>query len=72
MEREKRKRLSQDKLFALIWKGIKKIMKTLSPGSKMPQHTCYDGLFLAVVNLRQRDPSNCNGNSLSSMQFPDY
>ncbi|MCD7453799.1 hypothetical protein HAX54_022190, partial [Datura stramonium] len=42
LEREKRKGKSRDKLFVRMWKGIKKILKTLSPRSRMSQVASKD------------------------------
>ncbi|MCD9559126.1 hypothetical protein HAX54_016860 [Datura stramonium] len=42
LERERRRQRSRDKLLVRMWKGIKKILKTLSPSSRTPQATKQD------------------------------
>lgn len=49
LEKEKKKRHSQDKLLVRVWKGVKSILKYLTPGTSTPRVTRRDLLEFSFL-----------------------
>ncbi|MCD9641827.1 hypothetical protein HAX54_028281 [Datura stramonium] len=66
MDKEKKKRRSWDKLFICMWKGVKRILKALSPSSKMPPVSKEDAPQYSFLNGFEDEDSGDGGDEASS------